>query len=96
MLIIAEQPKTRTQEPAKPQFAEVRFGEAARRHPILNTIGAKLAPTQEAANFPTRLKCEAAALVLPYAPYPASKLTTESWTPQRTEVKRALGADFLR
>ena len=73
VIITAEQP-TRMPKPAKPQFPEVKIGETVAKHTVLRGIGSKLMPTQEAVNFFTKLKFEAAAVVPPYTPYPAPKL----------------------
>ena len=89
VIITANQP-TMMPKPAKPQFPEVKIGETVAKHPVLKDIGSKLMPTQEAVNFFTKLKFEAAALVPPYTPYPAPKLMDAPWTPKGADVKRAV------
>ena len=88
VIITANQP-TMMPKPAKPQFPEVKIGETVAKHPVLRDIGSKLMPTQEAVNFFTKLRFEAAALVPPYTPYPAPKLMDAPWTPKGADVKRA-------
>ena len=90
-IITANQP-TMMPKPAKPQFPEVKIGETVAKHPVLRDIGSKLMPTQEAVNFFTKLRFEAAALVPPYTPYPAPKLMDAPWTPKGADVKRAAQA----
>ena len=89
VMITADQPRTHIPKPAKPQFPEVKIGETAAKHPTLREIGSKLTPRQEAANFFTKMKFEAAALAPPYTPYPAPKLVERPWTPNGADAIRA-------
>ena len=91
VIITADQP-TMMPKPAKRQFPEVKIGETAAKHSALRDIGGKLMPTQEAANFFTKLRFEAAAVVPPYTPYPAPKLMDAPWAPKGADVKRAAQA----
>ena len=95
MLMTAEQQKTQKPKPAKPQFPGVRIRETARRHPTLNTIGAKLMPTQEAVDFFTKLKHETALIEPPYT-MEEPNLMEEPWAPCTVEFKKAVDANVAR
>ena len=60
---------------------------------VLSNFGAKLMPTQEAADSCTKLKYEAASIEPPYAPY-TTELMEEPLTPYSAGLKRAVEADF--
>ena len=77
-LIAAQQLKTK--------FPEAGIDGTVRRRPILNNIGVEPTPTQDVANFFTKLRYEEAEIGPPYAPYPAPKLMEEPWAPHITEV----------
>ena len=91
VIITADQPAMMP-KPAKPLLPEVKIRETVAKRPALRDIGSKLMPAQEAANFFTKLKFEAAAVVPPYTPYPAPKLMGAPWTPKGADVKRAAQA----
>ena len=65
--VTAEQRRTRTPKPPRPQFPEACVGEASARRPISRNIGQILMPTREAANYLTRTQNATASIEPPYS-----------------------------
>ena len=96
-MIATKQPRTQAPKPAKPQFPEVNVGSAIQNlKSDWEKIGRGLMPSQEAANYFTKLQYEAAATEPPFIPNPSPDLKVEPWTPHALDVKRAIEADLAK
>ena len=73
--------------PTRPQFPGAEIGEPVGKHVTLRPVGRNLIQSQEAADFPTKLKFRAASGESPYTPYPAPDLLREPWVPHNADVK---------
>ena len=96
-MIATEEPRTQTPKPAKPQFPEINIGSALQNLKSgWEKIGRGLMPSQEAANYFTKLQYEAAATEPPSIPYPSPDLEVEQWAPHALDVRRATEEDLAK